>query len=188
MAVKKSLAFKRRRKGLTNYKKRLALVKGGMERVIVRRSNRRIIGEVAMYSEHGDMITAYADSNELKGMGWPSHSNRATAYLTGMLLASKALKKSKDSEYVLDIGLSSPVKNSIPFVFAKGCIDRGMKLRSGVEIPDTVYDCSDTAYAASLKKEISKYERQYGAYIKAGKEPDKLNSLFNELRSKLAKE
>ncbi len=182
--ARRSLAFKRRRKGLTNYRKRLALVKSGLDRVVVRKSGRRIIAEVARYSEKGDSIIAYADSNELKKLGWPSRSNRATAYLTGMLLARKCLKKA-DVEYVLDIGLSSPVKNSIPFVFAKGCTDAGLKLRSGIEIPEGVYNCADTRYAKALKE---KQGTQYSAYIKAGIDPEKLGSLFNEAKSRIAKE
>ena len=36
--------FRRRREGITNYKKRLALVKSGLERVVVRKTNKRIMG------------------------------------------------------------------------------------------------------------------------------------------------
>ncbi len=48
------MKFKRRRLGLTNYKRRLALVKGNMDRVVVRKTNKRIIGQVVSYEEKGD--------------------------------------------------------------------------------------------------------------------------------------
>src|SRR5208337_431834 len=132
------LKFKRRRQGITNYKKRLALVKSGLDRVVVRQSSRRVLGQIVRYKEGGDEVIAVADSSELqKQCGWPGKSNRATAYLTGLLLARKS--NAKEGELVLDTGLSSPVKDSIPFVFAKGCIDGGLKILGNIEIDDKAY-------------------------------------------------
>ena len=131
------LGFKRKRKHITNYKKRFSLVKGNYSRIVIRKSNKIITGQIIKYEEQGDVILASAYSTQLLKYNWPSRSNKSTAYLTGLLLAKKAKeKKVADKEYVLDIGLSAPVKNSIPFVFAKGCIDGGIKLRSGTEIEE----------------------------------------------------
>lgn len=182
--LKKSIGFKRRRKALTDYKKRLKLVKGGMDRVVIRRTNKRVIGEIIRYDEKGDKILAYADSNLLRKYKWPSRNNRPTAYLTGLLLAKSALKKIKGEEYVLDIGLSSPVKNSIPFVFAKGCIDGGLKLKADITMDEKLYDYSDTKYTKGLReKDSERYNRQYGAYIKENIDVDSLQRLFKEVKS-----
>ncbi|MGC9037215.1 MAG: 50S ribosomal protein L18 [Candidatus Micrarchaeia archaeon] len=177
--------FKRRRLGLTNYRKRLALVKSNMYRLVVRKTNRRIIGQVVQYDPSGDRVLASADSNELKKLGWPSRANRATAYLTGMLLAKKF--KQDEKELVLDIGLAASTKGSLPFVFAKGFSDMGKKLRGNFEIDEKLYSAGNVAaYAAMLAKEPEKLKRQFGEYIKAGVNPEKLEELFSEVKKKLA--
>ena len=57
--------FRRRKLSLTNYKKRLAMVKGGLDRVVVRKSNKNIMGQIVRYDEKGDAVIASADSKEL---------------------------------------------------------------------------------------------------------------------------
>ncbi len=182
----KELKFRRRREALTNYAKRLALVKSGLERIVIRESNRRILSQIVAYEETGDRVRASADSGELAKLGWPSRCNRPTAYLTGMLLAKKAKEQKK--EYVLDIGLSAPVKNSIPFVFAKGCIDGGLHVKGSLEMGAEAYDGSQISkYAEALKKDESKYSKQFGSYLKAGIKPEQLQKLFSEAREKISK-
>ncbi len=179
------MKFRRRREARTNYKSRIALVSSGLDRITVRKTSRKIVSQIFRYDEKGDVALLYADSSELSAFKWPSRSNRPTAYLLGLLLAKKikADSKLKSAEFILDIGLSSPVKNSIPFVFAKGCIDGGIKLRSGISIDEKTYNCSDAKYAKELKeKDPEKYKKQYSAYIKAGIEADALGSLFNKTK------
>ncbi|MEM3201822.1 MAG: hypothetical protein QXS78_02600, partial [Candidatus Micrarchaeaceae archaeon] len=67
-----SIKQRRRREGLTDYSKRLALVKSGMLRVIVRKTNRRIIGQIAKYREEGDSILKTVTSDMLSAYGWPA--------------------------------------------------------------------------------------------------------------------
>ena len=183
------IGFRRRRSALTNYKHRLALVKSEFDRIAVRKTNRRIIAEVIRYEEAGDKVLKYLDSSSLAVYKWPSRSNRLTAYLTGLLLARKVAKGSdKDSEYILDIGLSSPVKNSIPFMFAKGCTDGGLKLRSGIEVDEKVFGIT-SEYAKKLKQDDeAAYKKQFSKYIKDGLAPDALNALFKETKDKILKE
>ena len=177
--------FKRRRKGLTNYRKRLALVKSNMYRLVVRKTNRRIIGQIVAYDPKGDRVLASADSKELDRLGWPSRSNRATAYLTGMLLAKKF--NEKETEVILDTGLAASNRGSLPFVFAKGFSDAGMKLRGSFEIDEKLYNMENVAaYASLLSKQPEKLKRQFGEYIKAGINPEKLPELFNQVKAKLA--
>lgn len=180
----KEAKFRRRKEGVTNYKKRLALVKSGAERVVVRKTNKRILAQIVRYDEKGDVITASADSDELrKKYGWPSRRNRPTAYLTGMLLAKKAKGK---GELILDIGITAPVKNSIPFVFAKGCIDGGMKLKGKFEMKEEVYNASQIArYAEQLKGKEAEMKRQFGGYMKGKVSIEMLPKLFNEVKAKI---
>ncbi|MDE1873849.1 MAG: 50S ribosomal protein L18 [Candidatus Micrarchaeota archaeon] len=178
--------FRRRRQGVTDYKKRLALVKSGLERVVVRKTNARILGQVIRYTEKGDIVSASANSDELaKKYGWPSRGNRPTAYLTGLMLAKKA---KGTGELVLDIGITTPVSGAIPFVFAKGCIDGGMKLKGSFEIKEEVYNSTQTAkYAEQLKAKPDALKRQFGGYIAKNVQPESLPKLFNEVKEKILK-
>jgi large subunit ribosomal protein L18 len=184
MKMINDVKFRRRREGVTNYKKRLALVKSGLERVVVRKTNKRILGQVIKYEEKGDKVLATADSNELsKKYKWPSRRNKPTAYLTGLLLAKKAKGK---GELVLDIGITTPVKGSIPFVFAKGCVDGGMKLKGTFDVKEEHYNASQIAkYAEQLKGKEADMKRQFGGYIEGKTSPDSLPKLFNEVKAKI---
>lgn len=181
------LKFRRRREAKTNYAKRLSLVKGNIARVVVRKSNKRVMGQIVRYEERGDVVLYSADSRELKNFGWTSRSNRSTSYLTGMLLASKIKKEDQGKEYILDIGLSTPVANSMPFVFAKGCIDNGLKLRGTFEIDEKVYNGSLVSnYAKELKeKEAKSYEKQFSGYIKNKVGLESIPKLFEEAKAKI---
>ena len=185
----KALDFRRRREAKTDYNKRLSIIKGNLDKIVIRKTNRRIIGEVIRYGEGGDQVIAYVDSGLLASKyNWPSRSNRATAYLTGLMLAKtvKEKKLDKNTEYVLDIGLSSPVKNSIPFVFAKGCIDGGLKLRSGIEIKEEIYNYSNTEYAKKVMQEGK--SKEFGKFVKDGVKVEELGKRFEEMKKKITSE
>jgi len=185
MFMTRNSRFRRRREGVTDYRKRLAMVKSGMDRVTVRKSNRRIIGQVIKYEREGDRVLAAVDSNELVRMDWPSRGNRPTAYLAGLLLARKA-NKLKEKEMILDIGLASPIKGSIPFVFAKGCVDGGLKLKGKFEIDEKSYNSSATgAYAEELKKRGNAIN--FAVYAKKGVSASSLPELFNKTKEKILK-
>lgn len=182
-----SIKFRRRREAITNYKRRLELVKSGLDRVVVRKTNKRILAQVARYTPKGDLILAQANSNELAKFDWPGRSNRATAYLTGLLLAKK-YKAGSSADYILDIGLASPVKNSIPFVFAKGCIDGGMKVRGTITIEEKTYNGSNTKFITDTKaKSQERYKKQYSAYIKKSIDPESLGRMFSDVKEKIMK-
>ncbi len=181
------LKFRRRREALTNYKRRLELVKSGIDRIVVRKTNKRILGQIARYTPKGDLILAQANSNELAKFSWPGRSNRSTAYLTGLLLAKK-YAKGAHADHILDIGLTTPVKNSIPFVFAKGCLDGGMKVRGNIVLDEKTYNGTSTKHIAELKsKNAEKYQKQYSTYIKNGVDPEHIHKLFNDTKEKLMK-
>ncbi len=173
--------FRRRISSLTNYKKRLALVKSDLDRVVVRESNTRISAQIIGYTEKGDVVKASVDSSALKTYGWPSRANRPTAYLTGMLLANNA-KKLGNHEYVLDVGLSASTKGSIPFVFAKGCVDNGLKLKGTFDIEGKVYDGSQIAKFASEKQ---KNKTQFSKYSKNNVKVSDLPSLFGKVAGQI---
>lgn len=128
MDSKHVLGFKRRREGKTDYKKRLNLVASGKPRFVVRVTNKRLVAQVVEFNPSGDRTVASASSDELKGIGWAgSCRNLPSAYLTGLLCAKKAAKKSIKSA-VLDIGLHTPVKASRVFAVLAGAVFGGMEI------------------------------------------------------------
>lgn len=176
------MKFRRRREAKTNYERRLALVKSTIHRIVVRSTNKRIIGQIVSYSEKGDVVKKYVDSKKLDSYGWPSRANRATAYLTGMLLAKET--KGANDDYILDIGLRASTKGSIPFIFAKGCVDNGMKLRGTFDIEESIYNCTSTSkYASELKDK----KNQFSKYEKGNIKAESLTALFNKVRDELKK-
>lgn len=124
------IPYKRKREQKTDYKKRLALLKSRMPRVVVRKFNKNIVAQIIEYDEAGDKVTCFAHSKELEKYGWKHSKNSVPAsYLLGMILA----KKTKVKEAVLDTGLQTPTKGSRIFACVKGCIDGGMKIPQSEE-------------------------------------------------------
>lgn len=125
--------YRRKREGNTDYKKRLKLLMSGSNRLIVRKTNKNIILQMAEYNENGDKILITANSSELKKYGWnKATGNIPASYLTGLIFAKRALKKNIDSA-IVDIGLQTPTKGSRLFAAVKGAIDGGMKIACSEE-------------------------------------------------------
>ncbi len=173
---------RRRRSSVTNYKKRIALLKSRTLRVVVRRSNRAITMQVIEYSGKGDRIIASANSRELKGMGWEPRCNIPTAYLTGMLLAKKTIDRKK--EFVLDIGLYRPVKGSVIFAAAKGFKDSGANLLGEIEFDNARLSGAHIAgYADKLDE--NGYKTRFSDYAKSGFDAKDIIKKFESIRNEL---
>lgn len=125
------VAFRRRREGKTDYRRRLALLKSGEHRVVVRTSNRNVIVQFISYDETGDKIVAAAEARELPEMGYKSAGNNTpSAYLTGRLAAIRA-KEAGVETGVLDLGRASPQKGGVIFGALKGVVDGGIEVPAG---------------------------------------------------------
>lgn len=123
-----TMRFRRRREGKTDYRKRLALVKSGEARLVVRVRGKSVIVQVVGYKAPGDQVAANATSKEIKSLGFKGHGgNTEAAYLTGFLCGKKAVKAGV-KKAVLDIGLHTPVNGSNVFGALKGALDAGMEI------------------------------------------------------------
>ena len=121
--------MRRRRQGKTDYRTRLALLKSGEARVVVRTSNRNVIVQFVSYDETGDQVVATAEARELPELGYKAAGNNTpSAYLTGRLAATRAKEKGVENG-VLDIGRAQPHKGGVIFGALKGVVD------GGVEVP-----------------------------------------------------
>lgn len=126
--------FRRRRFSKTDYRRRKKLLKSGLPRAIVRRSNRYMRVQFATFDMGGDLIVASAISKELDSLGW-KHAKNSTpaAYLTGYLAGRRASKAGVDTA-VLDMGLHNPTKDSRVFATLKGILDAGIEIPHSEEI------------------------------------------------------
>jgi large subunit ribosomal protein L18 len=167
---------RRRRTAETNYPKRIKELKGGIPRLVVRKSNRGIIAQIIVYEENGDKVSAYANSRELKEMGWEPRCNIPTAYLTGLLLAKKW-----KGEASLDIGLTKPVKGSVVFAAAKGAQDGGVKIGTAIEVDP----------ARLTGSHIESYSKaqpaRFSGYSKASFNPAAIKQKFEEVKGRIMK-
>jgi len=173
--------FRRRREGKTNYRKRLKLLLSRKPRLVVRITNSKVIAQLVEYNPEGDRVVAAVDSSMLRSFGWKGDlNNTPAAYLTGLLIAKKALSKGI-SEAVLDIGLHSPTKGSRVFAVLRGAVEGGMEVPHSPEVfPDD----------SRIKGEhiASYYEmspERFSEYEKRGLKPSDLPAHVDEIRNRI---
>jgi large subunit ribosomal protein L18 len=179
----KVVNYRRKREGRTNYKKRLSLLQSRKPRIIIRKTNRQIMLEVAEYAPDGDKIICGVSSIALKKLGWKYACNNLPAcYLAGLLLGKKALAK-KVKEAIADFGLHTPVAGSKLYAALKGAIDAGMNIPASEEVfpsEDRLKGKDITAYFYS-----SKGKQQFADYKKLNLDLKKLQPDFDDLKKKI---
>jgi len=129
--------LRRRREGRTDFRTRLALLKGRTPRAVVRKTNNNLIVQFVEYDETGDRIIAAATAVELRKLGWKGHTgNSGAAYLAGLLAGVRA-KKAGLASAILDLGRQAPVKGGRLYAGLAGAIEAGIEIPHGEEIlPD----------------------------------------------------
>jgi large subunit ribosomal protein L18 len=133
-AILKRMKPRRRTAGLTDYRKRLKLVKSGLERLVVRRTNRRIIAMLIKSKAGGDETLVSATSDVLSKFEWKaSFKSIPAAYLTGFLLGKKALEKGVEKA-IVDFGVHRSVKGSRLYAVVKGVLDAGVEVPADEEM------------------------------------------------------
>ncbi|MEM3828394.1 MAG: hypothetical protein QXP36_04145 [Conexivisphaerales archaeon] len=118
----------------TNYRVRLKLLRSGLPRLVIRKTNSSVITQIIISEYESnrvkDITMFHAYGRELYSFGWPfSYKNVMAAYLTGYLIAKKA--SNLKSEIIVDKGLYTLHPNSFVFFVIKGAIDGGLKVRAG---------------------------------------------------------
>jgi large subunit ribosomal protein L18 len=124
--------FRRRREGRTDYRQRLALLKSGEPRAVVRFTRSRVLVSITAYDPNGDRVLAMADSHELGRIGYPKPESVTTpsAYLTGYLAGLRAKAAGTESA-VLDVGLRHPTAGGRILGALKGLLDAGIEVPHG---------------------------------------------------------
>ena len=184
--------FRRRREGKTNYYKRLKMIISGKKRLVVRRTDKYILAQIMEAKVNGDVTLATATSKELEKYGWNySFKNTPAAYLTGLLIGVKALKRGI-KKAILDIGLHPPVRGARIFAVLKGAVDAGMEIPFSEEVipsEERIRGEHISKYATYLKENNPEiYERQFSSYLKRKISPEKIVEEFERVKGKIMEE
>jgi large subunit ribosomal protein L18 len=188
--VIKRVPFKRRRKGLTDYRTRMKMLLSGKPLLVVRKTNTQVIVQVVKPEVKGDRVLAQATGRELRTkFGWPaSGKNTPAAYLVGYLAGLRALKAGV-KEAILYIGLHRAVKGARVFAALKGALDAGLKVPHSSEIlpsEERIKGLHIAKHAKMLKDtDPTAFERQFSAYLKSGFDPEKIVEAFEEIKKKI---
>ena len=102
--------FRRRKSGLTDYRRRLKLLRGRKPRAVVRVSNSRTTCQLVDWSASGDLVKISMTGSELsKKYGWPADFSKKSvpaSYLVGYAMGKAAIAQGVE-EAILDIGLAA---------------------------------------------------------------------------------
>ncbi len=173
---------RRRREGRTDYVARLAMLKSGKPRLVIRKTSRHINASLIDFDLKGDKVLANCSSSELGGFGWKgSMKNTSAAYLTGLLLSRKA----GGVEAIVDIGLQTSTKGNRLYAVSKGALDGGLKVNIGDLIPSE--DRIKGKHIADYAKSLGDGERSkiFSGYRKSGADPREMDKMFEEVKTKI---
>ena len=180
----KVIEFRRKLEKRTDYKVRLKLLASGRIRLVFRRFNKMIVGQLVEYQEEGDKILAHVNSTELKKLGWNySCSNMPACYLCGLLLGVKG-KKAKVTDAILDIGMHHSLAGSTIFSFVKGVVDAGIE----VPVSDEALPPEERIRGKHIKDFAEKkmdIKNQFVGYEKKKADPKKIPEEFEKIKKKI---
>ena len=152
MKTKYTVQHRRKREGKTDYRKRLELLKGRKDRLVIRKTNTQIIIQLVRYAEEGDKVLYTFKSSQLKKQGWNHQPNNLPAcYLAG-LFAGKQIIEKKVKTAVLDIGLRTPKKGGKIYSALKGLVDAGLKIPVG----DNIYPTEERMSGKHINDKVEK--------------------------------
>ncbi|MFB6075556.1 MAG: 50S ribosomal protein L18 [Candidatus Aenigmatarchaeota archaeon] len=179
------LPHRRRREKKTNYDRRLALLKSGKKRLVVRKHNKSIIAQIVEYNGEDDNTIGAVNSIELRGLGWNGHNaNLPSAYLTGYLLGLKFRGDVKEA--VLDIGLQNSSKGNLIYATVKGVKDAGIHIPCSEEVIPSE-DRIKGEHVVEYTKEMDKKEKEekFSKCIERGLDPEDLSEHFLQIKDKI---
>ncbi|HLD97925.1 MAG TPA: 50S ribosomal protein L18 [Candidatus Nanoarchaeia archaeon] len=147
----------RRRKNKTDYRTRLELLKSGMPRIVVRKTNKYIILQYIKSNEAVDKVVYGTSSKDLLKLGWSNESSGSlksipACYLTGYYLGKKITEKEKNVNVIFDIGLARNISGSRLYASLKGLVDSGLKIKHS----EAVFPDKDRIEGKHLSKNVQK--------------------------------
>jgi len=184
------VGFSRKRKNLTNYRKRLNILSSKKPRLVIRKSLKNIQASIVEYKKEGDVIKVSSHSSNLKKFGWNYNTgNLPAAYLVGFLIGKKA-KKNKLSDVVLDLGLQKSVKGSKIYALLMGVLDAGLNVPHNKDIlpsKDRIIGKHISNYKTAIKNDEATLKKQFGICMKNGADPENISKKFEEVKNNIDK-
>jgi large subunit ribosomal protein L18 len=181
--------FRRRRLGLTNYRKRRKLLLSKKPRLVVRKTNKYIIAQIVVARPEGDVTVVGVDTRALARFGWRGDENNTpAAYLLGLVAGYKARLRGV-TEAIIDIGLHRPARGARVFAVLKGAADAGLKIPYSEEVipsESRIRGEHIAAYAKKLKETSPElYNARFSRYLQRGLPPEELAKHFEETKKKI---
>ncbi len=158
--MKTPTILRRKREGVTDYRKRLNLLKSESPRLVVRISGKGFVGQIVEYDPEGDLVRITVNSQTMRKHLGITGNNSQACYLAGYFLGKKALKMEVDYA-ILDNGRQHLVKGGRTAAVLKGILD------AGVDVP-----CSEDI--------LPKKERLSGKHLKYPLNVDELKTKIDE--------
>ncbi len=167
-------AFRRRGEKKTNYKLRLAFLKSGLVRAVIRKSSKHLSVQFVDAGKDGDRVLASAKTSELKELGWEAPTgNMPAAYLAGYLAGLRALKAGV-KKATADLGLQTSTKGSRLYSALLGAVNAGIEIPHSKEILPSEGRVKGEHIAA------------YSSWKDYKSKPSELPKLFESVKQKIA--
>src|SRR3989344_2664459 len=177
----RTVQYRRKRQGKTNYNKRRDMLKTSRVRLVVRPTLKNIIVQFVEYQPGGDKVLAGLNSKILDKHGWTVHKgNLPAAYLAGFMLGKHAVKKGI-TEAVLDTCLIHPIVGGKIYACAKGVRDAGVDVPIDEEVlpsEERIRGEHIAAYA-KIKKDV------FTDYAQKKVSPTEIVKLFEKVKKSI---
>lgn len=129
--------LRRRKAGLTDYRRRLRLLRSEQPRAVVRISNTRTSCQLVTWAAGGDNVAVNVTGNDLvKKFSWPDNMSKKSvpaSYLVGYALGKAAIAAGHE-DAVLDIGLAASTPGGRVFAALRGMVEAGLNVPHSDEI------------------------------------------------------
>jgi large subunit ribosomal protein L18 len=157
---------RRRLECKTDYAMRLNILKSQFPRIVIRRTNKYFIAQIAKSVAAQDKIILGVTSKDLIDYGWDSKAigslkSIPAGYLTGYLLA----KKAKDGEYIIDLGMAINHKKGRLFAVIAGLKAGGLNVHANEEVFPSEEKLLGEGLKPELKTMISKVKEKINGGI-----------------------
>jgi large subunit ribosomal protein L18 len=190
MGPKYTVQLRRKREQKTNYRRRLALLKSEVPRLVIRKTLSGVIVQLVQYQPAGDVVLASATSAQLKKYGLTViNGNIPVCYLTGVLIAKIASAK-KIKEVVVDVGLQKLTPQSKIYATVAGAKVGGLHINLDEKIlpqESRLLGGHIESYAKLLKADAGAYQKQFGALLKANIDPTQITSVYKKVKEAVLK-
>ena len=184
----RTVQYKRKKQGRTNYKNRLNLLVSRQNRVVIRKSLTGIQIQIVEYLPDGDKVLLSVHSRELKSFGLPLVSgNIPVAYLTGLLCGKKALKKNISSG-IVDLGLQRAHPKGKLFAAVKGLLDSGFTIPCDESVLPSEAVLNGELLESYAQKIKGSSKPVFTAFSKNGVDASTISKVYADVKSKILAE